>query len=432
MQSQRDILNLRALAFASALVVAIPLLAAEQPAAPAKAPTIRQIDSEHLTLFTDLPPSPEIDALPGIFDQAFPQWCAYFGVDPNKHADWKLRGHLMKAREHFEAAGMVPADLPNFLNGYSRGKQFWLYDQTSPYYRRHLLLHEGTHAFMDTLAQGRGTPWFAEGMAELLATHRLENGQLELGYFPRDRHEVSKWGRIEIVQTQFAARRAMSLEKILALPGRAFLENDPYGWCWAVASFFDGHPKYRERFRQLHRLAGEKDMGLAITQAFANDWRDVNENWQLFVANLDYGYDFSRLDVELAPGKPLAGNKTIAIVAADRGWQSSGVQLEPGAKYRLRATGRYKLAQDPTVWWCEPGGVTIHYYRHQPLGILLVAIRSDDPNQKGASGLLKPIVVGLETTIEAPQGGTLYLRINDAPGSLADNSGSLSVEIVRE
>jgi len=432
MRFQCHIPILRAIAILGALLMTAASPAAEESAAPAKAGAIRQIDSQHLTLFTDLPPSAEVDALPGIFDQAFPQWCAYFGVDPKEHADWKLQGYLMKARERFEAAGMVPADLPNFLNGYSRGKQFWLYDQTSPYYRRHLLLHEGTHAFMDTLGHGRGAPWFAEGMAELLATHRLENGQLELNYFPRDRNEVSKWGRIEIVQTRYAARRAMSLETIFDFNGRAFLENDPYGWSWAVAAFFDGHPKYRERFRRLHSLAGEKDMGVAILQTFADEWREVTENWQLFVANLDYGYDFGRLKVELAPGKPLTGDKTIVTVATDRGWQSSGVQLEPGAKYRLRAKGRYQLDDQPQVLWCEPGGVTIHYYRGQPLGILQAAIRSDDPNQKGPSGLLKPIVVGLETTLEAPHGGTLYFRINDAPGSLADNVGSLSVEIVRE
>ena len=47
-------------------------LAADPPAASG----IRQIRSKHLTLHTDLPPGPEVDALGEVFDQAFPQWCA--------------------------------------------------------------------------------------------------------------------------------------------------------------------------------------------------------------------------------------------------------------------------------------------------------------------------------------------------------------------
>ena len=157
-----------------------------------------------------------------------------------------------------------------------------------------------------------------------------------------------------------------------------------------------------------------------------------NEDWQLFVANLDYGYDFQRMDVDFAAGKPLPTGGAQVAVAADRGWQSSGVRLEAGKKYRLRASGRYQVAQDPHVWWCEPGGVTIRYYHGQPLGILLAAVRGDEAKPQAPSGLLKPIVVGLETTLQPQQAGTLYLRINDSAGSLDDNRGSLEVEITRE
>src|SRR5262245_47315754 len=148
---------------------------------PAQA-AIREISSKHLTLYTDLPAGAEIDALPVLFDQAVPQWCAYFGIDDNQRvAAWRMRGYLMQARAHFAADGLLPADLPNFLNGYTRGDQLWLYNQTSDYYRRHLLLHEGTHAFMAEIRRLVGPAWMNEGMAELLATHRLEDGRLMLG-----------------------------------------------------------------------------------------------------------------------------------------------------------------------------------------------------------------------------------------------------------
>ena len=62
--------------------------------------------------------------------------------------------------------------------------------------------------------------------------------------------------------------------------------------------------------------------------------------------------------------------------------------------------------------------MTIHYYRGQPLGILLAAIRNDDPQAKGPNGLLKPIVVGRETTIRTPHAGTLYLPSTTRPAAL--------------
>ncbi len=406
--------------------------AGDEPEPPASAAGIRKISSRHLTLYTDLFTSEEVDALPALFDQAFPQWCAYFGVDAKQHADWHMNGCLMKSRERCQAAGLVPADLPQFPNGYTRGEWLWFFDQTSAYYRLHLLLHEGTHAFMYDLAGGSGPPWFSEGLAELMATHRLDSGNLTLNVFPRSRDEVSKWGRIEIVQTGYAARRAMTLTKIFAYDNRAHLENDAYGWCWAAAAFLDGHLRYQARFRQLHLLASEPDFAQRVTRLLADDWARLNEDWQLFVANLDYGYDFERMNVEYSAAAPLAAASTRVVVAADRGWQASGVKLAAGATYRLRASGRYQVAQEPRAWECEPGGVTIRYYRGRPLGILLAAVRSEDAGAQVPSGLLKPIVVGLETALKTPRAGALYLRINDSAGSLSDNAGSLAVEITRQ
>ena len=65
----------------------------------------------------------------------------------------------------------------------------------------------------------------------------------------------------------------------------------------------------------------------------------------------------------------------------------------------------------------------------RPLGVMLAAIRSDDPADNTPSGLIRPMTVGLETTFQAPRTGTLYLRINDSAGELADNAGSAEVEV---
>lgn len=419
-------------AFSLALTVLPAFCAARTEAAEPEAaqpPGIRKLVSQHLTLLTDLPASKEVDALPGYFDQAFPQWCAYFGIDPNQHSKWHVRGCLMRSRDRFRAAELLPADLPAFHTGFARDDQLWLDEQASDYYRRHLLLHEGTHALMHALVGGVGPAWFAEGTAELLATHELLGDKLTLGVFPADRREVPKWGRIEIVQSGFADRHAWTPAKLLAWDGSATRESEMYGWCWALAAFLDGHPRYRERSRSLPSHVTEADFNAHVRRVFADDWAELNEAWQLFVANLDYGYDFERMEIEFRPGQKLAEPSKRVEVTADRGWQSSGVAVEAGKTYRLKAQGRYQLAGGAKPWTCEPGGITLRYNHGQPLGILLAAVRADERKPEGTSGLIKPRVVGLESTFTPSESGTLYFRVNDSAGSLGDNQGQLEVEI---
>jgi hypothetical protein len=110
---------------------------------------IRKVSGEHLILYTDLPSSAAIDELPRVFDTAIPSWCAYFRLSEHATSRWKVIGSLMRDKERFIQAGLLPTDLPPFLNGYQRGSQIWWYEQPSDYYRRHLMLHEGTHATGD-------------------------------------------------------------------------------------------------------------------------------------------------------------------------------------------------------------------------------------------------------------------------------------------
>ncbi len=136
------------------------IVCAGQQRGAARAAELRKLPGKHVTLYTDLASSPAVDALPEMFDQAFPQWCRYFGVDPAKHADWHVVGCMMRDPGPFRAAGLLPEGLPQFTTGYSVGKSFWVHEQPSDYYRAHLFLHEGTHAFINTIpgyGRRRGT-----------------------------------------------------------------------------------------------------------------------------------------------------------------------------------------------------------------------------------------------------------------------------------
>lgn len=452
-------MNVISLAVVVSAILAADVAAASDDAR-AEAAGIRKLVGKRIILYTDLN-GEEIDRLPGVFDQAFPQWCRYFGVDEKKHADWRMTGFLMKDKARFVSAGLLPANLPPFPHGYSRGDRLWIYEQPSDFYRRELLLHEGTHCFMNTLLGHCGPPWYMEGMAEYCGTHRLEDGRLKLGYMPRNRDEVPDWGRVWIIQDAVADGRTLSLDGVLDLPNTAHRTNEPYAWCWAAVTLLDRHPRYRDRFRLMIHHVRDRDFNARFRRLFADDWRELCEEWQLMAADMEYGYDVARCAVDFTPAKssPLhlregPGVRAVSV-AADRGWQNSGLRLEAGKTYRLTASGRYQIAassplaleessdkisphplgEEPGVrakiWWCEPGGVSIRYYKGRPLGILLAAVRPDKPAE-GKSPLLNPTTIGLNATITPAETGTLFLKVNDSPGELHDNAGRLKVEVRAE
>lgn len=389
---------------------------------------IRKIAGRRLILFTDLPYDPLTEELPEVFDQAFPIWCNYFSIDPASRATWQMTAFLMQDGDRFRRAGLLPRHLPPFRNGFSVNYDLWLYEQDTPYYRRHLLLHEGTHGFMNTILRSCGPPWYMEGMAELLGTHQWKDGRLTMGIVPKSRDDVPGWGRVRRVQDLFAEGKALSLPQVFDFGGTAHQDNDAYAWSWAAAALLDLHPRYQERFRSLSLAVEDRDFTERFRKLIGDDWLALSEEWQVFVGNLEYGYDVPRMAIDFTPGAPPRSGWSLVRVEADRGWQNSGIRLDGGKAYEIRAQGRYQVAAQPAIWSCEPGGVTIRYYHGRPLGVLLAAVRPDDPHDE-TSVFLQPETVGLGTTIRTESAGTLYLRINDSAAELDDNAGTLDVAI---
>ena len=389
---------------------------------------IRKIEGKRLTLFTDMPYDPQIEELPAVFDKAFPIWCEYFSVDPSEHPNWRMTGFLMKDGDRFRKAGLIPSHLPPFLNGYSVNSDLWLYEQQTPYYRRHLLLHEGTHGFMNTILRSCGPAWYMEGVAELFGTHEWKDGRLAMVIMPKSRDDVPGWGRVRKIQDLFSEGKALSLEEVLHFGGTAHQQNEAYAWSWAAAALLDFHPRYHGRFHSLCRSVEARDFNEQFRKLFGDDWETLSEEWQVFVGNMEYGYDVTRMALDLTPGAPLESGWNVVQVDATKGWQNTGIQLASGASYEVRAKGRYQVAKEPVIWWCEPGGVTIRYYRGRPLGTLLATVRPEQPSDE-TSAFLKPETIGLGTTLDVALTGTLYLRINESAAELTDNAGALDVAI---
>jgi hypothetical protein len=284
---------------------------------------------------------------------------------------------------------------------------------------------------MNTVLGGCGPQWYMEGMAELLATHRWHEGRLTLNYLPARRDEVPVWGRIKLIQDAVANRHAMTFPDVIDMGPHAHRAVEAYAWCWAATMLLERHPRYHDRFRQLVRLVLQDDFNDEFRRMYAADWRALCEEWQVMVVDLQYGHDLVHTAIDFPPASPLPAQGTRVDVAADRGWQSSRIQLRAGQTYHLKASGRFQLAIDGQLRWCEPNGVSIHYHQGRPLGVLLAAVRPDE-STAGASPLIRPTIVGWEGVVQPAQNGTLYWKLNASPATVGNNAGKATVEVTGE
>ncbi|HEX6987308.1 MAG TPA: hypothetical protein VF170_18160 [Planctomycetaceae bacterium] len=393
---------------------------------------VRRLESRRLVLYTDI--APELaEGLPPLVDALYDDWVAYFGALPPARdgSEFQVTGYLMADADRFAAAGLLPEDLPRFDHGRHRGRRFWMRDQEYDYFRRHLLLHEATHCFMTLLPGSDGPVWYMEGMAEHFGTHRLGEGGPRFRVLPTSPEEFAGMGRITLVRQEAAAGRFLTLDDLFALRPEEFLETTDYAWSWAACHFFDRHPRYRDRFRALGDPRLRREFAEEFRRRFGPDAAELAVEWAAFAHTLRYGYDLERAAIEFRPGEPLSEAGATTAVAADRGWQSSGVRVEAGGRYAIAAEGRFTLADEPKPWVSDAGGISFDYFDGRPLGRLLAAVLADDPSDASdpAGGLLRPLDVGRGATLAAPAAGTLYFRVNDRWDRLGDNRGSLDVTI---
>jgi hypothetical protein len=418
-----------------ALVTAAPLAAAEPFAVEplltlARRAGLRVIEARHLALVTDLAahPGDGIDALPELFDAAFAAWCRHYGLDPAAHDQWRAFGCLVGDRDRFRVAGLLPTDgsVPDFVNGFCERNRFWLADQSNPAYRRHLLLHEGVHAFTLTIRRAAAPTWYTEGIAELLATHRLVNGRFEPTPIPSRAADVEQWGRIETLRRLREAGAQPALADVLALPPTAHQDIPAYASSWAAVALLSSHPAHARAFAAAERGPLDRDFNTRLAATPGFDAAAAARDFAAFLDDLDYGYDPSRMAVDWTAGTPLAGSRTVPV-AADRGWQNAGVVLEAGRSYQWRATGRCRLGTvGRTTLESEPDGISYDWYRDRPIGRLLVAQWHADGG--GPPGF-RIVAAGAAGDFRALADGPVFLRINEPPSGRADNAAGYTVDI---
>ncbi len=397
---------------------------------------IQKLEGKHITLYTDVRDSKEIKSYPDVFDQAVRQWCQYFSVSEEKPSDWKMQVFVIADKDAFRKAGLLNDQLPRFATGYQHGNQIWIYVQEDSYYTRHLLVHEGTHGFMQKFLGGYGPPWYAEGMAEMLAVHRWKENQLKLRYPVRNAKDTEGWGRVRIIRDAYKNEKALTLEEAMSFGGQDFFHaSRPYAWSWAACYFLSQHPISRKAFAE-HQSQVRRDAN-DFTQTLVKqipDWKSLEKEWQLFVDEMDYGFDVEAASIrDVKTVVDSVNNKRLAVIDSEKGWHRLDFDVEPGVVYTIRTTGEFQIAEREhggkrEKWLSEPNGVSIEYHRGRPLGIVVVGV--DAVDDKGKSELLN--VVSAHDRRYVPRvAGKLCVRINDSPARLHDNMGTVQFEILR-
>lgn len=412
---------------------AVPIVAADPPSprefsARATRAGLRVLEGDHLTLATDRPPrsGDGVEELPRVFDEAFASWCGHYAIDPARHAGWRAIGCLVVDRERFRAAGLLPSTVPDFTNGFCENGRFWMADQSNPAYRRHLLLHEGVHAFTLTLRSLATPTWYTEGIAEYLATHRMESGRFLHTPIPRQASDVEQLGRIEHVQSLVASGNAPTLSEVFALESSEHRSLGPYAASWAAVAMLSAHPRYATPFASLER--GSLDASFTQRLRRARGWDDAvaAKDFAAFIDDIEYGYDFQRTAIDWSPGRSVASPATIEVDAG-RGWQNTGLVLEAGRRYAMSARGRCRLGRSGRRGIeSGPEGISLDWHRGRPVGRLLLAQWIDEEGRRPAFCVLAD---GEDAEFTVDRDGVAFARINESPGNLADNDGTLRVEI---
>jgi len=394
---------------------------------------IRRLESKYLVLFTDLPGGDQVDTIPTLFDQAVPQWCEYFGVKLSRTEPWRITGFLIQDKQRFRLAGLMPDYLPDFPTGYNRGHHFWVMTQPGDYYTRHLILHEGTHAFMQWFLGGSGPFWYSEGMAELLGLHRIDGeGRLSIGARITNRDQADLWGRVTVIRKEVELGQQIRLDEVLDFRQFGFQNVEKYSWCWAACEFLSGHPLSEKRFAQMAERGSDISpaFGAKLRRWLNDEWSTLERDWRLFIDEMEYGMQAEPCRITVAESVAQEG-ATVVTLDSRHSWQQTGIPVVAGEKYRLDPSGQFVVASGESVagqqpWPCEAGGITIRYYRRRPLGMLMAAVITDPPGKEVVSAVT---AIGLGGEFSFPESGQLVLRINESPARMDDNQGLLSVRV---
>lgn len=428
-------------------------------------------EGRYVRLVTDFPDSDSLTDWVAAFDAAVPLWAEYWNRDASSLNGWRITAYVMADKSKFIAAGTLPRSLPDFRHGYQVGDRVWIYHQPQEYYNRHLLLHEGSHAITSHLLGGSGPPWFMEGTAEWMSTHLWQpantsgrKSSLTIGMVPATPDNAKGWGRIELIESGRKQNRVPTIDSVMRYSDVAHREVEPYAWSWLAVTLMEMYPEYRNVLRDAASNASDRSpqFNRELFGKLRNEWPVLAARWNLLACDIDYGWDSSSQSVDLPMSLVPINQPTTMQLATNHAWQAAPMKLLAGQTVQVTSSGRYvirknsprldiddldslllappdtapqadhPIAESDTAgdWYCEPEGITIHYYKGRPIGQLIARLLPMNTSTSGPH-LSAPndFVIGGANTVTAKEDCWLLFKVNEAPGDYWDNVGELVIEL---
>ncbi len=262
--------------------------------------------------------------------------------------------------------------------------------------------HEAVHAYCGQTFGHTGPLWYAEGMAEMGRYWRQGDTSVNCDPIVIDyiRSQAPK-PLAEIVADETANGKPDSWQN--------------YAWRWALCHMLENNPNYSARFRALGLgfLAGQP---VSFAESFGSMRSEAAFEYRFFLRHLDQGYrvDLCSWDWKRKFKEPTGGTSVSSRVAANRGWQPSGVVVSDSRQYDYSASGNWQTRKDSKEMTADG--------QRDGAGKLEGVVMKD-------FGLSTPFPLGAYGTFHAPSDGQLYLRCRDAWNELTDNRGAMNVKI---
>ncbi len=403
---------------------------------------LRIVESKHLVLVTDLPEE-SVAELPQLADALFANLEARLGkLSPNiAGTEFQVTGFLMDARDRFKQAGVLPPNEFIIRHGRHLGYQFWINNQPTDYYRRHLLLHEFVHCFMMCEYGPYNIPplWYTEGIPEYFATHRVHTDitRSEFAVLPTSSEGFEGWHRITEVRRHFNQEPSttgeladiISLQTVMHPPDTTFLEDSQYANAWALVWLINHHPELQPEFTALATCRTQDQFNDAMAKIPEQTLQQMNQIWPLYLDGLAEA-EVSTVrfpSLTTMPSRQSNSANTLPLeltLDAGQQWVSTGFELTAGQQVIIKCQGRFVVGETTKPWISEPNGITIEYVRGRPLGEVIGAIVSTDGTKT-----TRHIPIGTSKTLQSPIEGILWLQVNDQWSDRADNDGKVTVRI---
>lgn len=265
--------------------------------------------------------------------------------------------------------------------------------------------HEAVHAYCAHAFGRTGPVWYSEGMAEV--------GQ----YWRKGEKSVSV---PDYVITHLKGGEPKSLNEIVNNPLETTGDSwENYAWRWALCHLLGFNENYTKRFKPLGlALLAGKDVN--FWQVYGSQAPEIEFEYRQFLQDLEPGYrvDLCTWDWSSKFKEPRGRLTLVSKIRADRGWQPARLRAKADGQYDYSADGQW--SKGPPSEGEKANGVNADGNdegQGRLIGVLFDEYQLSEPFELGKHG-----------TFTAPSDGDLYVRCQDGWGSLADNTGTITLK----